>query len=112
MKELIITALVFILLDIVSGVTAACKNKERRSSAMREGRYHKAAEIILIAVGAASQYAISMTELNGMIPDAIFNSVSVYVILMELVSILENVSKVNPDLKIGTLLSMFGKKEQ
>lgn len=112
MKELFILALIFILLDIVSGILAAAVHGEISSSAMRKGLYHKMAEILLMSVGVVGQISISYTELSGVIPDAIFQSVIVYVVAMELLSILENINKANPKLKLNVLKAMFGRQQE
>ena len=112
MITLFCIALAFILLDIISGITASALKKEISSRTMREGLYHKTAEILLMSVGVVGQMAVNYTELAGVIPDAIFQSVIVYVVAMELVSILENINKANPDLKLNALLSMFGKQQE
>ena len=110
MKELFILALIFILMDIVSGILASAVHGEISSSAMRKGLYHKTAEVLLMSVGVAGQIAVRYAELNSVIPDAIFQSVIVYVVAMELVSILENINKANPKLKLNELLNLFGKQ--
>ena len=112
MKELFVLALIFILLDIVSGILAAAVHGKISSSAMRSGLYHKTAEILLMSVGVVGQIAVSYTGLNGVIPDAIFQSVIVYVVAMELVSILENINKANPKLKLNALKAMFGRQQE
>lgn len=112
MREIFLVALSFILLDIVSGILAAVVNEELNSSKMRKGLYHKIAEIVLMALGVVGQYASTVAGLDGIVPDAVFQSVIVYVIVMELVSILENVCKANPNLKLASLLAMFGREEE
>lgn len=112
MKELLMIALAFILLDVISGLVSAFANKNVSSSIMRQGLYHKIAEIMLMGVAAVSQYAISYTELAGIVPDMVFQSVVIYVIGMELISILENICKTNPNLKLDVIFKMFNQEKE
>lgn len=98
--------LVFNLLDILSGFTQAVSNHCVKSTAIREGLLHKASMwLIIIAVMALEMLAQHVAGLSieglGTVP------VCVIVILMELVSIWENVCKANPQLRespLGVLL--------
>lgn len=93
---------VFMLLDIVSGFIQAVVNRCISSTKMREGVLHKASiALVVLTVWALEVFAQHVAGLDiegiGTVP------VCVILILMELVSIWENVCKANPSLKSSTL---------
>lgn len=81
----ILVLAIFILLDIITGVLKAANNSELVSSKFRQGIIKKLFEIILIFVGFCLDY---MTEMMF-----IGNSVSIFFVVMEGYSILENTSE-------------------
>ena len=79
----LITPLIFMGVDIITGVVKAWVNKNFEASIMRTGLGKKAGEVaILIAVELLS-YALNL-------PDIVKNCVSFYIIFMEVMSVLEN----------------------
>lgn len=97
---------VFMMCDILSGFLQAVVNHNVQSVKIREGLVHKAAiALIIFAV-----YALELTarHVAGLSIDGLGTvPVCVIVILMELVSIWENVCDANPELKnspLGKLL--------
>lgn len=97
----------FVLLDFITGIIKAFKNKEFTSSIMREGLFHKAGSIVVIAFGALVDYAQGFMDLGVSIPLA--GAICVYVTLMEIGSIVENVCIINPSLIPDKLQSYFSK---
>ena len=98
----------FVLLDVVSGLAAAIKNKELSSSVMHEGLYNKLGEVLLLVVAmfvGAILHIPPFTQLG--IPPEVMYLVALYITLMELVSILENICKLNPSLPIAKILAIF-----
>lgn len=98
----------FVLLDVVSGLAAAIKNKELSSSVMHEGLYNKLGEVLLLVVAmfvASILEVYPFTQLG--IPPEVMYLVALYITLMELVSILENICKLNPNLPIAKILAIF-----
>lgn len=98
----------FVLLDVVSGLAAAIKNKELSSSVMHEGLYNKLGEVLLLVVAmfvATILDVYPFTQLG--IPPEVMYLVALYITLMELVSILENICKLNPSLPIAKILAIF-----
>ena len=94
----------FMLADIISGVLKAWHAHDVQSKAMRNGLYHKAAFLGVIGLAQLTELAadkIPEIELNLPITGAI----CAYIILTELVSVLENLRDVNPD--IGGVLNRF-----
>lgn len=98
----------FVILDVVSGLTAAIKNKELSSSVMHEGLYNKLGEVLLLVV---AMFVASILEIYPFtqlgIPHEVMYIVALYITLMELVSILENICKLNPNLPIAKILAIF-----
>lgn len=95
--ELIIIAVTLIAFDIITGFLKATKTKTLNSQIMREGLFHKVGEIILIALSAFIEYyALDFVSINIDIP--LVGGTCVYIIIMELMSILENIAILNPQL--------------
>lgn len=76
---------------------------------MREGLWHKLGSISLIAVSDIIDGAL----LGGVdlgFPAPVLAGVCMYIALMELVSVLENITVLNPELKDNPLLDRFAEK--
>lgn len=104
----LIVALAFIAFDVVTGWTKALATHTTDSSIMREGLFHKMGEILAILFGYGCQYAFPYVGITVEIP--IVEAISIYIILMETASIVENLGKINPNL--GKILDkVFRRKE-
>lgn len=77
--------LILMALDVLTGYLNAWIKKEVSSSIMRKGLGHKVAEIVYLALG--------MLGKAGLGYGAILYFISVYIIVMELISIFENCEK-------------------
>lgn len=97
----------FIAMDCVTGVLKAFKNKSFSSSIMREGLFHKLGSILAIVLGLLADYAQSIIDLGFSVPIAI--PICVYIVTMEIGSIIENISAINPQI-ISEKLSQFFQK--
>ena len=98
----------FVLLDVVSGLAAAIKNKELSSSVMHEGLYNKLGEVLLLIVAMFVGSILDIPPFTQLgIPPEVMYLVALYITLMELVSILENICKLNPSLPIAKILAIF-----
>ena len=71
-------------IDILTGVVKAWAKNDFQSAIMRAGLAKKAGEIMILVVGELISFGL-------MLPDAIMNGISFYIIFMEVMSILENV---------------------
>lgn len=100
-------AMAMILLDIVSGAVKACMNRELSSSVMREGLYHKSVYFLIIAMSILLEVGASHVDLGFDPPTVLF--VCGYVIMMEALSLWENVCAVNPKLSNSKLAQYFNK---
>ena len=96
------TTLFFMLGDIISGVVSAVILKNLDSQKMREGLLRKVLLILIVLLAFVVGGAFKITFVS--------KAVCIYIIVMETVSILENVKKAGIDLgKLGELLKI--KKE-
>lgn len=104
-------ALIFIALDILTGLAkgAATSGQEGgglSSEKMKAGFWHKLGIIsALVVAGLLDAAAGAGLDLGFQVP--IFEAACGYVILMELLSILENISEINPELAGSKLLQLF-----
>ena len=103
--EAIIVALSLNLFDLISGFVGAIKNKDIKSSKLRDGMFKKVGFIfcyvlayILDTEGNAIDFSVGVKLLPIIIT---------YVCVTEIVSILENISKINSDLLPETLKDLF-----
>ena len=94
----------FMLADIVSGFIKAWHNNDLQSKALRNGLFHKAAFLGLIGVAQLTELAADkMPEIELNVP--IVGAICAYIVLTELVSVLENLRDINPD--IGGIMNRF-----
>lgn len=87
----VITPLIFSGLDILTGYIQAVINKNVDSKIMREGLLHKCLLIVAIVIGYVVEYAFGLKTVSSVI--------TIYICVMELMSILENLKKAGVDLK-------------
>lgn len=98
--------LVFILLDIVSGLVKAFATTGFDSSIMRKGAYHKIGEVLAVCLMAAADYYLPMV---GVAVGVSFSAIGcAYFVVMEIGSVLENIGLINPELA-GPLSKIFAK---
>ena len=93
----IATPLIFSISDIITGYIQALINKNVDSQKMRVGLLHKVLILIIIVLSFTMQFAFNIQYIASF--------VFIYVTLMEIVSILENLKKANIDLgRLGDIL--------
>lgn len=99
---------ILIIMDIVCGTVAAMRNRELCSSIAREGMYNKIGEAMFLLIGIIANEILAMPPFDGLgiSPDVAY-LVAAYIAWMELVSILENICKINPELPFAKILMMF-----
>ena len=85
-----------IVLDIASGISQAVCNKTLQSDKMRQGVYHKLSYVFAVGLAALLEYGTIYLELGFEAP--IVLPVIIYIVLTEAVSILENLTRINPEL--------------
>lgn len=93
----ILTPLLFSLADIVSGYIQALINNDVDSKKMRNGLLHKTLILLVILLSFVFEFTFNISYISKF--------VCIYVILMEVVSILENLKKAGFNIgKLGNLL--------
>lgn len=97
----------FILLDFITGIVKGFVSKQFTSTIMRQGLFHKAGSLLVILFGALVDYAQSYIDLGVSIPVA--STICLYIILMEIGSIIENVCVINPRIIPDKLQGFFQK---
>ena len=102
----IAAAVFFMVLDIVSGLAAAIINKEVSSSKMRVGLGHKVVLLLFIALSLGIE--VFSEHVSGLGLDGVtVVAVCVFICVMEVTSILENLCKAYPYLASSKLMSIF-----
>lgn len=91
-----ITVGAFILFDILTGIIKALYKDGLNSTYLRQGLFHKLSEVIATIGAGLLEYGVQYIDLGVDVP--VLNIVAVYICLMELISILENLAEVNPRL--------------
>ena len=93
----ILCMFLFIILDLISGVAAAYARREVESPKLREGLWHKSGYVFVLFCSILIEWAMNEgMDLGFSLPLVV--PICVWISLMEIVSILENASKINPDL--------------
>ena len=109
-RLLILAAFAGMLLDIASGFAQAVKNDELSSEKMRLGLWHKCGFAGLIILGIYLQWVQNLADISSYIGMTIPTTaaICVYIVACEVISIKENLSKLNPqidDSPLGDLRS-------
>lgn len=95
----VIGTFIFMLADVISGFISAVIQKNVDSQKMREGLLRKILLIMIIALSFIVQYTFGITSISKV--------VCIYIIVMEVISIMENIKKAGIDLgKLGELLKI------
>lgn len=104
----IVIALVFNALDLLTGIVASVKNKEVKSSKLRDGLFKKVGFMFCYFVGwlvDTQGYRVGFNITN------VLPIILLYACTTELVSIIENICKINPDILPEKLLEIFNLKK-
>lgn len=102
-------ALIFNVFDLVSGIAVAVKEKDLQSSKLRDGIFKKAGFLLCYAL--AILIDRQGTYIGLKLEVEILPIILSYVMLTETVSIIENISRLNPELLPDKLLEMFHVKK-
>lgn len=114
--------------DFITGLLKACVKNDISSKTMRLGGIHKIAEIIIMGVACGleigldllgkyyspdGEVAQKLAAVSGMVASLL---VFLYILTMELISILENYAEINPEARwagwIVKKLRIFQQKEE
>ena len=91
-----VVVLIFIAFDVLTGWLKALATGTTDSSIMREGLFHKMGEILAMCFGYVCQFALPYIGVEFNIPFA--GAIGTYIVLMEIASVVENLSIMNPQL--------------
>lgn len=106
----ILVALSFNGLDLLTGVISSIRLKDLKSSRLRDGLFKKVAFILCYFLAWLMDNYGNMVGFK--LPVDILPVIILYVCTTELVSILENITKINPDILPDKLMQMFHVKHQ
>lgn len=108
--KIILVALVFNGLDLITGIIGAIRDGEQiKSSKLRDGLFKKVGFIFCYTLAIVINYAKTFLTLPfgvDLVP-----VICTYAIVTEVVSIIENISKINPDILPDKLKELIGYKE-
>lgn len=101
----IMAPVIFSLGDIITGFIQAVINNDVKTYVMREGLLHKVLIILIVLLSFVADVTFSLHIISKV--------VCIYVILMETLSVCENLTKAGIDLKYLTkILNIEGKEEE
>lgn len=107
--KIILVSLVFNGLDLLTGIVGALREGEQiKSNKLRDGLFKKMGFIFCYTLGVAINYAESYLTLPfgvDLVP-----VICSYAIITEVVTIIENISKINSDILPDKLKSLIGYK--
>lgn len=108
--KIILVALIFNFLDLITGIVGAIRGgKQIKSSILRDGLFKKVGFVFCYALGVLINYAENFLALPygvDLVP-----VICTYAIITEVVSIIENIAKINPDILPDKLKSLIGYNE-
>lgn len=104
--ELYTAAAAFIAFDFVTGLYKAGANKCLSGRIMRQGLWHKAGLVLMMCAGFLVDYAQRFADIGVNVP--VGGGVCIYIIMMELVSALENICEGNPEIMPDKICTLFG----
>lgn len=93
MRVYIIVA-VFVLTDVVTGLLKAWYLGVINSTVLRKGLFNKLGEFIAVALSALLEYTVGYIHIEVDVP--LVTATSAYIVIMELVSIIENLCVISP----------------
>lgn len=105
--HLLVIVSIFIILDIISGIAQAVKNKNISSKIMRAGLWHKFSYVLIISLAYLCEYSTIYLDLGLDIPIA--NTVISFIVITELTSVIENVKRLNEDIAKSKIFDLFDK---
>lgn len=107
--KMVVIALIFNFLDFATGLIQGFKSKSISSTKLRDGLFKKIGFILCYVLAFIIDnycYLIGFNLGFDTLPVIIS-----YAVLTEIVSIIENICEINPDLSVKKLLDLFNIKE-
>lgn len=96
-----------IVFDLLSGLLKAFATKSVSTTVMRQGIYHKSAIMLVVLLAIGCEYITGYIDLGFTFDGKLTVGVTTVICLMEIMSILENLAEVNPDIKGTKLMAFF-----
>ncbi len=96
----------FIVFDYTTGLYKAGATHHFSSRIMRQGLWHKAGLLLMMCAGFLVDYAQRFADIGVNVP--VGGGVCIYIIMMELVSALENICEGNPEIMPDKICTLFG----
>lgn len=103
-------ACLLMLIDVVTGLLQAWMSHGYQSSKMREGLGHKIVLVLYIVLAVVIQAIVQHVGDVGWTVPMVY-AVSLYIVVMEVSSIVENLANAYPELKQTKLLSFFANSQ-
>ena len=100
-------AFALIVLDFVSGTLKALYTKTWSSTIMRQGLISKSSSVLVIALGVVLDYAQTVVDLGFTLPLSL--STAIYIILMEVGTMIENLGAIDKDIVPPVIKQFFSK---
>ena len=94
--EYVIAVFIMILADVISGFLKALKHGEIKSSVMKDGLISKGGEAFVVFFALIVDRFSPLINVNLGLP--VLQVISVYICIMELASVIENIGAINPAL--------------
>lgn len=101
----ITAVLVFIITDYVTGIVGAVMHANLSSTKMREGLGHKFAYLCVFFIAWFIDFEMEHIDIG--FHSALTPIVTIGIVFIELSSIIENVGKINPELKQAEFMKIF-----
>ena len=106
---LIIVCCLFMVLDIVTGFIGAVVNNCVDSKKMKAGLWHKCGFLLAIIFGILCEWASSFMDLGFSLP--VQTAVCGFIVFIEIVSNLENLCKISPELAASNFVKIFASQK-
>lgn len=106
---LIIVCCCFMVLDIVTGFIGAVVNNCVDSKKMKAGLWHKCGFLLAIIFGILCEWASSFMDLGFSLP--VQTAVCGFIVCIEIVSNLENLCKISPELASKKFVKIFASQK-
>lgn len=101
----VVVPLCFCVLDCVTGFVKAAILKQISSTRLREGLMHKLSFVLAILLGIVLQVSSRFFDLGFEIPS--MGLIASFIVLTECVSIVENISEMNPEIAESGIFAYF-----
>lgn len=106
---LIIACCLFMVLDIITGFASAVVNNCVDSKKMKAGLWHKCGFLFAILFGILCEWASGFVDLGFSVP--VQSAVCIFIICIEIVSNLENLCKISPELAATDFVKIFASEK-